>query len=138
MLAWSQLVKGFIYFSSSHPALGTGLFNQPAQTPAQSNQLINTASALSAPTLLGDERDAILAKWNQLQAFWGTGKGYFNNNIAPVEFTQENPFCRFKVWHGSAAHRGRRCPYSAESEQLMGVKPEFVTGKSILKQYFSR
>ncbi|KAK9398628.1 nucleoporin p54 [Crotalus adamanteus] len=78
------------------PTLG-GLFSQPAQAPAQSNHLIHTASALSAPTLLGDERDAILAKWNQLQAFWGTGKGYFNNNIAPVEFTQENPFCRFKA-----------------------------------------
>ncbi|XP_056424680.1 nucleoporin p54 isoform X2 [Hyla sarda] len=77
-------------------ALG-GLFNQPAQNPNQSNQLINTASALSAPTLLGDERDAILAKWNQLQAFWGTGKGYFSNNIPPVEFSQENPFCRFKA-----------------------------------------
>lgn len=74
-----------------------GLFGQQAQVPAQSNQLINTASALSAPTLLGDERDAILAKWNQLQAFWGTGKGFFNNNIPPVDFTQENPFCRFKV-----------------------------------------
>ncbi|XP_072570737.1 nucleoporin p54 isoform X3 [Paramormyrops kingsleyae] len=74
-----------------------GLFGQPGQAPSQSNQLINTASALSAPTLLGDERDAILAKWNQLQAFWGTGKGYFNNNIAPVDFTQENPFCRFKA-----------------------------------------
>ncbi|XP_023563464.1 nucleoporin p54 isoform X1 [Octodon degus] len=74
-----------------------GLFSQPTQVPTQSNQLINTASALSAPTLLGDERDAILAKWNQLQAFWGTGKGYFNNNIPPVEFTQENPFCRFKA-----------------------------------------
>nr|XP_015219323.1 PREDICTED: nucleoporin p54 isoform X2 [Lepisosteus oculatus] len=74
-----------------------GLFGQLAQPPSQSNQLINTASALSAPTLLGDERDAILAKWNQLQAFWGTGKGYFNNNIPPVEFTQENPFCRFKA-----------------------------------------
>nr|5C3L_A Chain A, Nup54 [Xenopus laevis] len=58
---------------------------------------INTASALSAPTLLGDERDAILAKWNQLQAFWGTGKGFFMNNTPPVEFTQENPFCRFKA-----------------------------------------
>lgn len=77
-------------------ALG-GLFNQPMQNPHQSNQLINTASALSAPTLLGDERDAILAKWNQLQAFWGTGKGYFSNNIPPVEFSQENPFCRFKA-----------------------------------------
>ncbi|XP_041915990.1 nucleoporin p54 isoform X2 [Alosa sapidissima] len=74
-----------------------GLFGQQAQAPAQSNQLINTASALSAPTLLGDERDAILAKWNQLQAFWGTGKGFFNNNIPPVDFTQENPFCRFKA-----------------------------------------
>ncbi|KAI4895421.1 hypothetical protein NFI96_024319, partial [Prochilodus magdalenae] len=74
-----------------------GLFGQQAQAPAQSNHLINTASALSAPTLLNDERDAILAKWNQLQAFWGTGKGYFNNSIPPVDFTQENPFCRFKA-----------------------------------------
>ncbi|KAF4077167.1 hypothetical protein AMELA_G00204980 [Ameiurus melas] len=86
--------KGFGFSSG----LGTGgLFGQQAQAPAQSNQLINTASALSAPTLLNDERDAILAKWNQLQAFWGTGKGYFNNNIPPVDFTQENPFCRFKA-----------------------------------------
>ncbi|XP_053559376.1 nucleoporin p54 [Bombina bombina] len=79
---------------------GLGLFSQPVQNTqntVQSNQLIHTASALSAPTLLGDERDAILAKWNQLQAFWGTGKGYFNNNIPPVEFTQENAFCRFKA-----------------------------------------
>ncbi|XP_043917165.1 nucleoporin p54 isoform X2 [Protopterus annectens] len=73
------------------------LFGQVTQAPSQPNQLMNTASALSAPTLLGDERDAILAKWNQLQAFWGTGKGYFNNNIPPVEFTQENAFCRFKA-----------------------------------------
>ncbi|XP_053887175.1 nucleoporin p54 isoform X1 [Malaclemys terrapin pileata] len=89
---------GFGGFSTQQqqPTLG-GLFSQPTQAPSQSNQLINTASALSAPTLLGDERDAILAKWNQLQAFWGAGKGYFNTNIAPVEFTQENPFCRFKA-----------------------------------------
>ncbi|XP_062867846.1 nucleoporin p54 isoform X1 [Trichomycterus rosablanca] len=82
---------------SSQPAQQGGLFGQQAQAPAQCNQLINTASALSAPTLLNDERDAILARWNQLQAFWGTGKGFFNNNIPPVEFTQENPFCRFKA-----------------------------------------
>ncbi|KAM8939712.1 nucleoporin p54 isoform 2-T2 [Pelodytes ibericus] len=88
---------GFNTQQQQQTALGGGLFSQPVQNNAQSNQLINTASALSAPTLLGDERDAILAKWNQLQAFWGTGKGYFNNNIPPVEFTQENPFCRFKA-----------------------------------------
>ncbi|XP_051536193.1 nucleoporin p54-like isoform X7 [Myxocyprinus asiaticus] len=71
-----------------------GLFNQQV---SQSSQLINTASALSAPSVLGDERDSILAKWNQLQAFWGTGKGYFNSSTPPVEFSLENPFCRFKA-----------------------------------------
>uniref|UniRef100_A0A7N9ARK7 54 kDa nucleoporin n=1 Tax=Mastacembelus armatus TaxID=205130 RepID=A0A7N9ARK7_9TELE len=68
---------------------------QPGQT--QPNQLYQQVTALSAPTLLGDERDSILAKWNQLQAYWGTGKGYYSNNNPPVEFTQENPFCRFKA-----------------------------------------
>ncbi|XP_049593859.1 nucleoporin p54 isoform X2 [Syngnathus scovelli] len=74
-----------------------GLFGQPAQQQAQPNQLYQQVTALSAPTLLGDERDSILAKWNQLQAYWGTGKGYFSNNNPPVEFNQENPFCRFKA-----------------------------------------
>ncbi|XP_019745721.1 nucleoporin p54 isoform X2 [Hippocampus comes] len=74
-----------------------GFFGQPAQQQAQPNQLYQQVTALSAPTLLGDERDSILAKWNQLQAYWGTGKGYFINNNAPVDFNQENPFCRFKA-----------------------------------------
>uniref|UniRef100_UPI00398F4961 nucleoporin p54 isoform X1 n=1 Tax=Pristiophorus japonicus TaxID=55135 RepID=UPI00398F4961 len=88
---------GFGGFGAQQQQQTGGLFGQALQPQTQSAQLINTASALSAPTLLGDERDAILAKWNQLQAFWGTGKGYFHNNFAPVEFTQENPFCRFKT-----------------------------------------
>ncbi|XP_073334587.1 nucleoporin p54 isoform X1 [Pagrus major] len=76
-----------------------GLFGQQAQQPgqAQPTQLYQQVTALSAPTLLGDERDSILAKWNQLQAYWGTGKGYYSNNNPPVDFTQENPFCRFKA-----------------------------------------
>ncbi|XP_051906612.1 nucleoporin p54 isoform X2 [Hippocampus zosterae] len=74
-----------------------GLFGQPAQQQAQPNQLYQQVTALSAPTLLGDERDSILAKWNQLQAYWGTGKGYFSNNNSAVDFNQENPFCRFKA-----------------------------------------
>uniref|UniRef100_A0A4W3H6W0 54 kDa nucleoporin n=1 Tax=Callorhinchus milii TaxID=7868 RepID=A0A4W3H6W0_CALMI len=96
-LGTSSTFGGFGGFGTQQQQQQTGLFGQVAQPQTQSNQLINTASALSAPTLLGDERDAILAKWNQLQAFWGTGKGYFHNNLAPVEFTQENPFCRFKT-----------------------------------------
>ncbi|XP_061782851.1 nucleoporin p54 isoform X3 [Nerophis lumbriciformis] len=74
-----------------------GLFGQLAQQQAQPNNLYQQVTALSAPTLLGDERDSIHAKWNQLQAYWGTGKGYFSNNNPPVDFNQENPFCRFKA-----------------------------------------
>ncbi|XP_016401836.1 nucleoporin p54 isoform X2 [Sinocyclocheilus rhinocerous] len=70
------------------------MFNQQA---SQSSQLFNTASALSAPSVLNDERDSILARWNQLQAFWGVGKGYYSSSTPPVEFSQENPFCRFKA-----------------------------------------
>ncbi|MEQ2218002.1 Nuclear pore complex protein Nup54, partial [Xenoophorus captivus] len=87
-----------------------GLFGQPAQQQGQTQptQLYQQVTALSAPTLLGDERDSILAKWNQLQAFWGTGKGYYANNNPSVDFTQENPFCRFKVngdsWFFQLAH----------------------------------
>ncbi|XP_040052866.1 nucleoporin p54 isoform X1 [Gasterosteus aculeatus] len=74
-----------------------GLFGQQAQLQAQPTLLYQQVTALSAPTLLGDERDSILAKWNQLQAYWGTGKGYYSNNNQPVDFSQENPFCRFKA-----------------------------------------
>ncbi|KAJ7986778.1 hypothetical protein DPEC_G00331910 [Dallia pectoralis] len=91
----TTLGGGFGGFNIQPQQQQGGLFGQ--QISAQSNQLVYTANALSAPTLLGDERDCILAKWNQLQAFWGTGKGYFNNQLPPVDFTQENPFCRFKA-----------------------------------------
>nr|XP_054599464.1 nucleoporin p54 [Nothobranchius furzeri] len=76
-----------------------GLFGPQTQQQGQTqpSQLHQQVTALSAPTLLGDERDSILAKWNQLQAYWGTGKGYYSNNNPPVEFTQENSFCRFKA-----------------------------------------
>uniref|UniRef100_A0A8C2D0J4 54 kDa nucleoporin n=1 Tax=Cyprinus carpio TaxID=7962 RepID=A0A8C2D0J4_CYPCA len=87
---------GFGGFGGIQPAQNQagGLFNQQA---SQSNQLFNTASALSAPSVLNDERDSILARWNQLQAFWGVGKGYYSSSTPPVEFSQENPFCRFKA-----------------------------------------
>lgn len=68
-----------------------------AAAAASASNIANLGAALSLPTVFNDERDTILAKWNQLQAFWGTGKGYFSATAAPVEFTTENPFCRFKA-----------------------------------------
>ena len=60
-------------------------------------QLLASATALSAPVLFNDERDAIITKWNQVQAFWGTGKGYYRKDGSCIEFTPQNHFCRFKV-----------------------------------------
>ncbi|XP_034048824.1 nucleoporin p54 isoform X2 [Thalassophryne amazonica] len=90
---------GFGGFNIQPTQQQQGLFSQQAQQQGQTQQtqLYQQVTALSAPTLLGDERDSILAKWNQLQAYWGTGKGYYSNNNPPVDFTQENPFCRFKA-----------------------------------------
>ncbi len=67
--------------------------NQQALTATHAN----IAKAVTLPVIFGDERDAIIAKWNQLQAFWGTGKGYFTQQGLFVDFNPSNLFCRFKV-----------------------------------------
>ncbi|XP_021324436.1 nucleoporin p54 isoform X5 [Danio rerio] len=86
---------GFGGFGALQNTQQGGVFGQQAPPPC--SQLFNTASALSAPAVLSDERDSILARWNQLQAFWGIGRGYYCSTTPPVEFSQENPFCRFKA-----------------------------------------
>jgi len=55
-------------------------------------------TAVSMPLIFGDERDSVIAKWNQLQAFWGTGRGHFNSQGHFVDFTPDNPFSFFKVF----------------------------------------
>lgn len=82
--------------TSAAPSFG-GAAATAAGAAASSSSLTNLATALSLPTVFNDERDNILAKWNQLQAFWGTGKGFFSPTAPPVVFTTENPFCRFKA-----------------------------------------
>ncbi|ODM91325.1 DBH-like monooxygenase protein 1 [Orchesella cincta] len=44
----------------------------------------------------GDERDAILANLNFIQASWGSGQGYFSPNHPPVLYSDKNIFYRFK------------------------------------------
>ena len=67
----------------------------PADNAA--NTLLATATALSAPLVFGDERDAIMTKWNQIQAFWGVGRGFYRKDGTHVTFNPQNHFCRFKV-----------------------------------------
>lgn len=47
--------------------------------------------------MYNDERDNIIARWNLIQALWGTGKAYYYMNAPPIELNQENPLCRFKA-----------------------------------------
>ncbi|EDO41929.1 predicted protein [Nematostella vectensis] len=80
-------------FGGGLTALGQ---QQNAQQAVLNNQVLMNV-ALANPQINGDERDGIIAKLNQLQAYWGTGKGYFNQQGEAVDFTPENPYCRFKV-----------------------------------------
>lgn len=80
--------------ASGFPQLSQGLLAQSTQ-PVQT-LLTQLTAALSRPQIYGDERDGIIAKLNQLQACWGTGKGFYNQQ-GPVDFSPQNPFCRFKV-----------------------------------------
>ncbi|PVD34818.1 hypothetical protein C0Q70_06096 [Pomacea canaliculata] len=86
---------GFGGLGSSTGTTNAGQPQQPQQQ--QENALANLAMAVSLPQIFGDERDAIIARWNQLQACWGSGKGYFNQSGGFVEFKPDNPFCRFKA-----------------------------------------
>jgi nuclear pore complex protein Nup54 len=63
----------------------------------QQQQLQQLLLAVSQPSVFGDERDALVAKWNALQALWGTGRGYLSQAGQYVDFTRTNPFCAFKA-----------------------------------------
>lgn len=55
------------------------------------------AQSIFNVSVYGDERDTIIAKWNYLQAMWGTGKSFYSQNASPVEITPQNYLCRLKA-----------------------------------------
>ena len=75
--ASSSFSLGTSTFGSTAPT--TGLFGQQQQTFAPVQQsgtpVESVLSSVLYCNVYGDERDAILARWNLLQAAWGTGKG---------------------------------------------------------------
>ncbi|CAH1776827.1 unnamed protein product [Owenia fusiformis] len=94
--------------------LGAQAQQQQTQQQQAANAMSNMAQAVSLPIIFGDERDLLIAKWNQLQAFWGSGKGFFSQN-GVVEFTPDNPFCRFKAIGYSLL------PTSQDTDGLVGI-----------------
>uniref|UniRef100_T2MAU9 Nucleoporin p54 n=1 Tax=Hydra vulgaris TaxID=6087 RepID=T2MAU9_HYDVU len=95
-LGGGGLFTGF----GTNPTWTSGQTQQPQQQQQAAvveNPLAAMTSAVTMPTLFGDERDSVIAKLNQLQALWGYGKAFFSINAQPINFTLENPFCRFKT-----------------------------------------
>ncbi|XP_025193888.1 probable nucleoporin Nup54 [Melanaphis sacchari] len=68
---------------------------QQQQPPPNANDLV--INSIVNCKLFGDERDQVICKLNLLQACWGTGKGFYGLNMPPVEYTPQNPLCRFKA-----------------------------------------
>lgn len=78
--------------------LGNTTLNQTAaqqqQQPATLSDIDVLTAALSNANVYNDERDLILAKWNQLQAFFGFGKVFYQNQA--LDITRDSRLSRFK------------------------------------------
>ena len=73
---------------------------QPTQAVAQApagNPVEQLYSAVLQVSVFGDERDAILARWNMLQASWGSGKAVYSQTMPPIDLNAQNPLNRFKT-----------------------------------------
>lgn len=78
--------------------LGVSTFGQPQQQPqVVPNPLEVLYNALFNCNVYGDERDSTFARWNLLQALWGTGRAFYSQTAPPVILTPQNPLCRFKA-----------------------------------------
>uniref|UniRef100_A0A3Q0KSX5 Nup54 domain-containing protein n=1 Tax=Schistosoma mansoni TaxID=6183 RepID=A0A3Q0KSX5_SCHMA len=81
-------------FDQSLPVAAQQQQQQQQVQVAQQNTVDAFFASLSQPMLFGDERDSVIARWNQLQAMWGTGIGY--SAVGIVNYTSENTFARLK------------------------------------------
>lgn len=55
------------------------------------------AQAIFKVNIFGDERDTTVARWNYIQAMWGTGKAFYSQSAAPIEVSPSNYLNRFKA-----------------------------------------
>ncbi|KRX22250.1 Nuclear pore complex protein Nup54 [Trichinella nelsoni] len=80
-------------FTSFNTAV-TGAPRPPATNV--SDEIVKYILAINNPQIYGDERDLIIARFNQVLIFSGVGKGFYASNTPAVEFPPQNPFCQFK------------------------------------------
>ncbi|CAI8051389.1 Nuclear pore complex protein Nup54 [Geodia barretti] len=88
---------------------GGGMLSQPQSTDftaLQAQQQLNhgmltMVNAVRSPAIFDDDRDQVVTRFNVLQACSGVGKGIARvegySDLQSVDFTPENPFCKFKT-----------------------------------------
>ena len=64
--------------------------------------MLTMVNAVRSPAIFDDDRDQVVTRFNVLQACSGVGKGIARvegySDLQSVDFTPENPFCKFKVF----------------------------------------
>lgn len=79
----------------------TNQFGQPLQQQPQQPALTPEQIFLQSiynVSIFGDERDTSIARWNYLQAQWGSGgKAFYSQTNPPVDIEPQNQLCRFKT-----------------------------------------
>ncbi|XP_003741926.1 probable nucleoporin Nup54 [Galendromus occidentalis] len=116
----------FSFGGASAPTAAIGGAQQQSQQALQDVTLI--ATAVTVPMIYNDERDKIIATFNQLQAKWGRGKGFHSQSGPPVNFTPDNPFCKFRTIGYNALPTYR--PEEGLVCLLINKRVEEVTGAS--------
>ena len=129
----NQLNTGFVGFQQQ-PQQQQSIFAQPQQQQQQQQQMLfqqqqlqqlqqqpqqqqqnseisNLCAAVTSCAVFGDDRDALLGRWNLIQASWGVGKAYYNASAPPVTLTSDNPLCRFKAVGYSALPKTDKVNY---------------------------
>ena len=84
---------------------------QQPQQQQQNSEISNLCAAVTSCAVFGDDRDALLGRWNLIQASWGVGKAYYNASAPPVTLTSDNPLCRFKAVGYSALPKTDKVNY---------------------------
>ncbi|XKL68867.1 hypothetical protein PGB90_006636 [Kerria lacca] len=124
-------------FGTNTPTFGTSSFGQgfgqqgqlqqQQQTPPHPNEALLTS--VYKCNIFGDERDQIIGNWNLLQAFWGTGKGFYAQNSAPFEYSPQNILCGLKTVGYSVK------PKTSSTDALIAIsinkKPEEIKNQQI-------
>jgi len=90
--------SGGLFGNTSTTTGGFGQTTNQQQNNDKAVELHSTLQAISTPVLFNDkEKDKIIASWNQLQAFWGNGRGFYKQDGSHVTFKPDSYFCRFKA-----------------------------------------